>query len=237
MNYAMLLARKRKPRPLATPESVVITAQPASQVAVAGSATFSVSATGENLSYQWQQSADSGSTWSSVPGAVSNTLVVTDITTADNGKQFRAIVSSLTSSAVTSAATLTYLGELVHDGATFDIFATLLLWQDSPYALNVAVNNATKLSAGETTGNEYAAIADVTMYQNGSSVFGQSVANGQSFRVTREGVGWTSGVPTNPTSLPSGDYYFSAVMSYRADPGDEWISGGNAIISNTLTIS
>lgn len=53
----------------ASPSAVpTITAQPLSQAAVAGSAvTFTVAATGDALTYQWQNSANAGITWTDSP--------------------------------------------------------------------------------------------------------------------------------------------------------------------------
>jgi hypothetical protein len=73
-------------------------------------ATFSVSAylSGGTLTYQWQVSTDAGTTWSSVSGATSATLSLSGLTTADNGKRYRCIVSATgVASVTTNSATLT----------------------------------------------------------------------------------------------------------------------------------
>ena len=74
------------------------------------SATFSVSAylSGGTLTYQWQVSTDAGTTWSSVSGATSATLSLSGLTTADNGKRYRCVVSATgVTSVTTNSATLT----------------------------------------------------------------------------------------------------------------------------------
>lgn len=70
-----------------------ITLQPTDQSATAGGNTsFSVTASAASapLSYQWQTLG--GGTWTDVAGATSATFVVTAVTPAQNGSQFRVVV-------------------------------------------------------------------------------------------------------------------------------------------------
>jgi hypothetical protein len=84
-----------------------ISVQPADQTALAGgSAAFSVTATGTGLGYQWQSSAN-GSTWVDISGASNTTLSLPALTTADNGKRVRVVVSNSTGSVTSAAAQLT----------------------------------------------------------------------------------------------------------------------------------
>lgn len=110
---------------LATPEVVVkgtvnvventkgaphITLSPTSQSVVEGeSAVFKAAASGEPTpAVQWEASKDGGSEWSAVTGATSTTLTLPDVTTADNGWQYRATFQNgVGSPATTGAATLT----------------------------------------------------------------------------------------------------------------------------------
>ena len=91
--------------------AVAITSQPTNQTASSGAATFSVTATvtpSGTLTYQWQRSTNSGSTWADVSGATSSSLVLSSQTTSNNNDQYRVIVSSVGAVSVTSnAATLT----------------------------------------------------------------------------------------------------------------------------------
>lgn len=94
----------------ASPSAVAtITAQPLSQSAVAGSAvTFTVSATGNAVSYQWQDSANAGLTWTDISGATSTGYTVSSVSGALNGRMYRVGVSSSGGTTVfSSAATLT----------------------------------------------------------------------------------------------------------------------------------
>src|SRR5205807_7103663 len=86
-----------------TPTAPVITAQPGNQTVSAGqTATFTVAATGTPpLSYQWQKNG------ASVSGATSSSYTTPATTTADNGAQFRVVVSNTAGSVTSGAATLT----------------------------------------------------------------------------------------------------------------------------------
>ncbi len=86
-----------------------ITSQPANaSVCVGTTASFSVTAVGgAPLGYQWQVSTDGGATWTNVTGATAATYSFTAVA-GDNGKRFRANVTSACPQVATSnAATLT----------------------------------------------------------------------------------------------------------------------------------
>jgi hypothetical protein len=88
---------------------IVITQQPTNQTVVVGSnATFSVEAAGVGLTYQWQVSTNSGTTFAHVSATATNASYSTPQTrTTDDGKRYRALVrDSLGQSAVTSHAAL-----------------------------------------------------------------------------------------------------------------------------------
>lgn len=76
-----------------------ITVQPvAQQVTEGASASFSITATGTALTYQWQRSSD-GQAWSDIAGATQATLQLTALALADNGQRLRVVLRN-------SAATL-----------------------------------------------------------------------------------------------------------------------------------
>lgn len=85
-----------------------ITAQPANQTVTEGqSASFTVAASGEALSYQWQQSADNGLSWTDIDGATSATHTIAATSTDMSGTQYRCVVSNSAGSVTSDAATLT----------------------------------------------------------------------------------------------------------------------------------
>lgn len=101
----------------ATVAAPTITVQPSNQTATAGNtAAFGVTATssGGALSYQWQRSVNSGGSWSNVTTGTGGTSAsyTTATTTvsggnANNGDQYRVIVTDSNGSTTSSAASLT----------------------------------------------------------------------------------------------------------------------------------
>ncbi len=96
-----------------TPPTVTI--NPRSQTVVAGqTATFTAAADGNpSPTVQWQISTDSGATWinlsdgTNISGSASNTLTLTNVLPSQYGDEYRAVFTSTTGTASTSAASLT----------------------------------------------------------------------------------------------------------------------------------
>ncbi|MDT8998945.1 M64 family metallopeptidase [Paucibacter sp. APW11] len=85
-----------------TDTAPAISSQPASQTVTAGqSATFSVAASGGNLSYQWRKNG------TAISGATAASYTTPATTTADNGAQYSVVISNGAGSVTSSAATLT----------------------------------------------------------------------------------------------------------------------------------
>lgn len=81
-----------------------VTAQPAAtSVCPNSTATFSVTGSGTSLTYQWQVSTDGGANFSNVSGATSATYSFT-ATTAQNGAQYRCVLTGGCGAPVNSAA-------------------------------------------------------------------------------------------------------------------------------------
>ena len=117
--------------------------QPASQTVTKGNtATFSVAATGEKLSYQWQRSTDNGQSWTDISEAKAATYNTAATTTSMNGYQYRCVVSNSAGSVTSDAATLT-----VSEPApiTYTINADV-----TPSGAGTATANKTTAAAGDT---------------------------------------------------------------------------------------
>ncbi len=85
-----------------------ITTPPTNQsVTVGQTASFTVEANGDSLSYQWQQSADNGTNWNNISGATSNSYTTDAATLEMNNYQYQCVVSNSAGSVTSSAATLT----------------------------------------------------------------------------------------------------------------------------------
>ncbi len=121
-----------------------IDTQPASQFVTEGEdATFTVAASGENLSYQWQQRTNSGSDWTNVVSETSsNTYTIDNTTTSMSGYQYRCVVSNSAGSVTSEVATLT-----VNEPAptTYTITADV-----TPSGAGTATSDKTKATAGDT---------------------------------------------------------------------------------------
>ena len=85
------------------PTEPAFTTQPADYTGkVNSTASFSVSAEGDGLTYQWQVSDDGGETWTN--SSVKNPKYSTKLTTAKDGRMVRCIVSDKYGNSVTSDA-------------------------------------------------------------------------------------------------------------------------------------
>ncbi len=76
---------------------------------VGGGTSFTVSAAGGPVTYQWQVSTDGGVTWTNIAGATAATLNLTGITQLMNNNRYRAVLTAApcAGSTTTTAATLT----------------------------------------------------------------------------------------------------------------------------------
>ncbi|MBL7729964.1 MAG: T9SS type A sorting domain-containing protein, partial [Chitinophagaceae bacterium] len=92
--------------PVNVVQPAVLATSPANRsVCVGGSTTFTATATGGPLTYQWQRSTDGGLTYTNITGATSSTLSVTGITLSMNGYRYRCVISAAPcAGSVTSAA-------------------------------------------------------------------------------------------------------------------------------------
>ena len=86
-----------------------LTSQPNSNAVCEGSdVSFSVAATGTNITYQWQVSTDGGITYSNITGATSTTLSLTGVNATMNNNRYRAVLFSCSATGLNSnAAVLT----------------------------------------------------------------------------------------------------------------------------------
>lgn len=95
------------------PAAPSISVHPANASKIAGeTATFSVTATGTLLTYQWERDAGGLGSWSAISGATSSSYTTAATTvsggTANNSDQYRVVVSGfITPTATSNAATLT----------------------------------------------------------------------------------------------------------------------------------
>lgn len=85
-----------------------ITTQPVGQTVTVGqTAEFTVAATGENLSYQWQYSNDNGTNWNDITGATGSSYTTDAVTLEMNNYQYQCVVSNSAGSVTSDPVTLT----------------------------------------------------------------------------------------------------------------------------------
>ena len=97
-----------------------ITTQPAGQeVTVGQTAEFTLAATGENLSYQWQYCNDNGTNWNDISGATGNSYTTDAATLEMNNYQYQCVVSNSAGSVTSDPVTLT-VNSVSVTGVTLD---------------------------------------------------------------------------------------------------------------------
>ena len=112
---------------------VVITTQPENYYGTTGStATFTVAASGDRVTYQWQCSTDDGETWSNISGGTSTTLNV-PIQASVNGNLYRCIAKDYMGHAATSQAGKLTVTSAVSTLSEFDPEFTLINEPDDYY--------------------------------------------------------------------------------------------------------
>ncbi len=153
-----------------------ITAQPKDvTTAAGGNVTFSVTATGTNLTYQWQVCEAGKTTWKDSPATGSKTATLTVPATASrSGYKYRCIVKSGTSSVTSSAATLTVVAvttqpksvtQAAGSTATFTVKAQ---GPNLTYQWQVSTNGGSSWSNSPAEGNKTATLTvPVTASRNG----------------------------------------------------------------------
>ncbi len=137
--------------------------QPASQSVTEGNtATFTVAATGEKLSYQWQQSTDNGQSWTDISEAKAATYTTVATTTDMSGTQYRCVVSNSAGSVTSNAVTLTVNAATVSvTGVTLEPTSLSLFTGDTaPLTATVQPSDATNQNVTWESSNTEVATVD-----------------------------------------------------------------------------
>ena len=92
---------------LSVTNAAVISSNPVNAtVCLNGNTSFSATASGSNLTYQWEISTNGGLNFTVIPGAVNNILMLSNITAGINNNQYRVAISSCGPSATYSTAAM-----------------------------------------------------------------------------------------------------------------------------------
>lgn len=143
----------------------IITVQPTNQTVTEGeTATFTVSATGNDLSYQWQQKTTGGGDgWTNVGSPTSsNTYTIDDAKTSMSGYQYRCIVSNSAGSVESNAATLAVGAATVSVTSVSLDQSALTLTESGTAQLTATVrpNNATNQNVTWSSSNQSVATVE-----------------------------------------------------------------------------
>jgi Ig-like domain CHU_C associated/Secretion system C-terminal sorting domain len=87
-----------------------ITSQPQDITTCGTSATFTATASGTALTYQWQLSTDGGTTYTNIIGATSNVLTLTNLTAAQGNYKYRLLATSGTCTVAISNSVTAKIG-------------------------------------------------------------------------------------------------------------------------------
>jgi YVTN family beta-propeller protein len=211
-----------------------ITTQPQSQTVGAGAtATFSVTATGGGLSYQWESEAPGGSSFTNIAGATSSSYTTPATTLAQSGTQYMCVVTNTVGSTPSNAATLTVTSA---PPTTNYVTATTLgtLRNDFSGWVGMAI----------TVGNVPISVTQLgRMVASGSTgTHALKIVNassGQDLTGSLTSVS-TSGAPsgsflyaslTSPLTLQANTTYY--IVSQEAAGGDEWYDVNTTFIQTT----
>ena len=138
-----------------------IDTQPTNATVTEGeTASFTVAANGENLSYQWQQRTDSGQNWTDISGANAATYTTEATTTGMNGYQYRCVVSNSAGSVTSNAVTLTVTPVPVTGVSLDKITLELFTGNTATLTATVEPGNATNKALTWSTSDNTVATVD-----------------------------------------------------------------------------
>jgi hypothetical protein len=217
-----------------------ITTQPTAQTAVVGqTATFSVSASGTALNYQWSRSG------AVIAGATQATYTTAATTTADNGATFSVVVSNAVGSATSSAATLTVTAanpgapqittqpasQTVNAGqtATFTVVASgaALTYQWKKSGATIAGATSASYTTPVAASTDNGAVFTVVVTNSA----GTATSNGATLTVNSAPQITTQ--PASRTVTVGQTATFTVVASGNPAPTYQWKKGGTAISGAT----
>ena len=188
-----------------------ITTPPTNQsVTVGQTASFTVEANGDSLSYQWQQSADNGTNWNNISGATSNSYTTDAATLEMNNYQYQCVVSNSAGSVTSNAATLTVTQPVT--GVTLDqTELSLYTGESKPLTAKVEPNDATnKNVTWSSNKTEVATVenGEVTAKAAGTATITVTTEDGEKTATCTVTVtDKTYKISSDPTALDFGSVY------------------------------
>jgi len=227
------------PFTLSVSAGATITAQPVDAVVNCGStsATFAVTATGQNLTYQWESRDNASAAWQPVSSGGTTAQLSVPSGLLSNGRQFRVGVSSSTCPAVvySNAATLTLKSPLTFTQQPTD----MSICPTGTARFSVGVNNG---GGGTVTirweysdGNGWLAASGTGFSGNTTGNFyvsGSQLVNGRRFRAVVKVAACPTEVASSEAVLRVDNQYAPALTSVTPD---QTIKSGSTIQGITAT--
>ncbi len=213
----------------------MITQQPQSQtVSTGSSATFSVSATGGNLSYQWSSEAPGGSTFTAISGATGSSYTATGTTLGQSGTQYMCVVSNTAGTATSTAATLTVVASLPSTNYVTSVTAGSLRnnfsgWVGMSVTVGGSPVTVTALGRMFAPGNTGSHTVKIVSASNGQDVSGGTASvtmvGGTAGSFVYENLGGSVTLNANTT------YY---IVSQETQGGDKWYDWNTVVTTTTV---
>ncbi len=201
-----------------------ISTQPVAQSVTAGQdASFSVTATGSSLGYQWQRSTDGGANFADLAGATQATLTRTAVPLADNADQFRVVVNNSAGSVTSNAAILTVNAAQSAPAFTAQPASVSVLTPNTATFTVVVTGNPGPTLQWQRSINSGGSFADIAGATGSSYTSAATVAgdNGNQYRVIASNTvgNATSNAATLTVALP-------AAPSFTAQPSSITVNQG-----------
>jgi hypothetical protein len=207
--------------------SAAISTQPVNVTAcTGGNATFTVTATGTALTYQWQVSTDGGATYTNVTGATTATLLVNSVTTAMNNNRYRVIIGNSCPAGVTSSA------------ATLNVTSIVVINGQPANSTTCAGNNATFTVSGSGTAQTYqwqVSTDGGTTFTNiaGETNTSLTLSNVTAVMNTNRYRAVVTGCGTATSNAAMLNVNLAPVVSISASPSTSVIAGGSTTLTAT----
>ncbi len=212
-----------------------ITQQPQSQTVAAGiTATFSVIATGGNLSYQWSSAPSGSSIFTTISGATGSSYTTPATTVAQSGTQYLCAVSNGNGSLNSSAATLTVSAAATGTYfVTSESLGTLRNNYTGYVGMNITVGSAPitvtalgRMVAGSNGGSH---IVKIVQASTGTDVPGASVT-------VNVGTGtpgmFAYAMLSSPVTLSANTAYY--VLTQETFGGDSWYDYNSSVQTTSV---
>ncbi len=205
-----------------------VQANPSSQMAVNGVATFSVVLTGTTPTVQWQVSTNGGTTWSKVTsGGTTATLRLTGLTAAQDQAQYRVLVTNALGTFTSGAATLTvqFAPTVTQQPLSQTVPAGTQVTFTAASSADPAATVQWMVSAGK--GKPFIAIPGATSLSY--SFTAQAGDNGQMFEAV-----FTNGIG-KPATTTAATLAIGVPPGVQANPSNQTAVTGTATFSVTPT--